>query len=197
MLRPQSADSLYAEVMVAVDSGDDSQLLQARDLIDEFLERFPQDERGNEMQAISDETDLTRLARNLQRRASREGGTNQLNAIEQGFLDCVKLMSQDSAQAQQKLAAFVAVFGSLEDLPPNEKRLVSLAEFALRSGARPKDDVVPAAALQLQSLIQSAESSLSGASLRACYQNLLTLYGDKMWAAEQMDRIRQKLETEP
>ncbi len=196
MLRPRSANDIYAEVIVAVQSGDDGQLLAARGLIDEFLTRFPDDERHEELQDHAHEAELTRRTRLLQRRASRQGGVNELSAIEQAFLDCMQQRTQDVGLGQEKLLAFLTVFGSLENLPSSERHLVELAQFAFRADADSKPKPVPAAALQLEKLIQSAEKSLSTARLKGYYQNLLLLYGDKPWAEEQMNRVRKKLSPE-
>ena len=194
MLRPLSSDQLYDQIMAVVASGDDAQLLHSSDAVDEFLERFPNDERSAELQSLSDEVELSRQARILQRRASRTGGMESLSAIEQGFLQCVKLLGQDNELAQQKLTSFIDIFGNQEELPRDEKKLVRLAEFALRAGATSLQSEPPAAAVQLQNLIEAAEKSMSPTNLSRFYNDLLSLYGELPWAKPQMDRIREKLE---
>lgn len=194
MLRPLSSNQLYQQIMLAVASGDDAQLLQSSDAVDEFLERFPSDERSAELQSLSDEVELSRQSRILQRRASRSGGMESLSAIEQGFLQCVKLLGQDNDLAQRKLTSFIDVFGKLEELPRDDRKLVRLADFALRAGATSLQHEPPAAAVQLQKLIDTAEESMSSANLSRFYDDLLSLYGELPWAKPQMDRIREKLE---
>ncbi|MEZ6077180.1 MAG: hypothetical protein R3C56_16385 [Pirellulaceae bacterium] len=182
--------------MLAVASGEDSQLLESSAAVDEFLERFPNDQRSSELQLLSDEVELSRQARILQRRASRSGGMESLSAIEQGFLQCVKLLGQDNELAQQKLTSFIDIFGNLEELPRDEKKLVRLADYALRAGATSLQKETPAAAVQLQNLIESSERSMSPENLNRFYYDLLSLYGELPWAKPQMDRIREKLEAE-
>lgn len=194
LLQPRSADRLYADISAAAASGDDSQLLEASGLVDEFLKRFPSDERSAELQALSDEMELARRTRILQRRASRAGGVENLSAIEQAFLAGVMLLGEDAERAQQKLAAFVQVFGNVENLPRDEQKLVDLAEYALRVGATNVNNEVPEATVQLQKLIEAAEATMPADRLRAFYQDLLSLYGDMPWAKLQMERIRQKME---
>lgn len=194
LLRPESANSLYAQVSAAVATGDDAQLLQVSGLIDEFLARFPDDERSAELQALSDEVELARWTRILQRRASRNGGPDSLSAIEQGFLQGVTLLSENSELAQQKISAFVEVFGASKDLPRDEKRLVDLAEYALRAGTTRLRAEAPESALQLQRLIEEAQSTLPPEQLKAYYANLLTLYGELPWAKQHVDSIRKLLE---
>lgn len=196
LLRPRSSDQLYEQIMLAVSSGDDAQLLESSTAVEEFLERFPNDPRSTELQSLSDEVELSRQARILQRRASRSGGMESLSAIEQGFLQSVKLLGQDNELAQQKLTSFIDIFGNQEDLPRDEKKLVRLADYALRAGATSLQQETPEAAVQLQKLIESSEKSMSPANLRHFYYDLLSLYGELPWAQPQMDRIREKLEAD-
>lgn len=189
-MRPQSADDLYDEVMAAVATGDDSQLMQAGGQIDEFLQRFPEDERSAELQSLSNEVELARWTRILQRRASRSGGAENLSAIEQGFLRGVQLLAEDSEQARQKLSAFVTVFGAVEGLAREERRLVNLAEYALQSGSTRLQTEVPESAMQLQRLIEKAEKTLSPEKLPGFYQSLFELYDGLPWAKAHLDRIR-------
>jgi serine/threonine-protein kinase len=190
LLRPASANHLYAEVSAAVASGDDAQLLQASGLIEEFLTRYPDDERSAELQALSDEVELARWSKVLQRRASRSGGVENLSVIEQGFLQGVQLLSEDSQAAQIKLAAFVEIFGGQTNLSRNDQRLVDLAKYALRVGTTRVKMEVPASAAELQNLISSAEASMTSTQLTTFYQNLISLYGDLPWAKEHIERIR-------
>lgn len=194
LLQPQSADELYAQISAAVASGDEAQLLQSSGDMQEFLARFPSDERSAELQTLVDEVELSRQARVLQRRASRSGGIENLSAIEQGFLQCVKLLGQDPDLAQHKLTAFISVFGSQDDLSRDNQKLVRLAEHALRVGAAGLTQETPVAAVQLQSLIEASEASLAAERLQEFYRDLLSLYGDLPWAKPQMDRIRERLE---
>lgn len=65
MLRPTSASRLYAEIMTRVDSGDENEVVAAQADIEEFLTRFPQDERASEVRALANDAELTRWTRIL------------------------------------------------------------------------------------------------------------------------------------
>lgn len=195
LLQPPSADHMYEEIMAAVESGDDSAVLQAGGTVDEFLRRFPGDERAAELNVLADQAELVRWTRILQRRAARPGGNEEMTAVEQAFLDSMRTLSQDPELARRKLAAMLKVFGPIENLPRDERKLVNLAERALHSGAPVQADQPHAAAVQLEKVIASAEESMPSERLDGFYRNLLLLYNDKPWAEEQMERIRAKVST--
>jgi serine/threonine-protein kinase len=193
MLSPRSADDIYQEIMVAADSGQDDAMLRAEGSVVEFLNRFPKDPRRDEIQGLADEAELLRWTRILQRRANRAGGKEELSALEQGFLEGMQLLNQDPELGRQKLAALVNVFQAVPELPRDEQKLVSLAEHALKAGAPPELEQISEATKQLTSIIQTAESTLTVEQLDSFYADLLLLYGDKSWAAEQVNRIRERL----
>ncbi len=196
MLQPPSANELYDSITTAVDSGDDGQLLAASGSIANFISRFPADDRIDEVKALGDEAELIRRAKLLQRKAARAGGVNELSAIEQAFLDCLEVRSNDAQAAEMKFAAFLTLFANLDELDRNERRLVELAQFAVRTN---ESVVIPqqsAAKIQLEKLIQSAEKSLSGNKLESYYRDLLLFYADKPWAVEQTTRIKKILDGE-
>lgn len=194
-LQPKSADELYHSIMSAVDSGDDSQLLAASDLVDEFLHRFSEDERSSDIKALRDEADLIRRVKLLQRKAARSGGINELSAAEQAFLDAINTRNVDFELGQQKLAAMISLF-TIDNDSAKEGRLVELAQYAKNAGAAINLTKDPIAKAQLDNLIQTAETAMSAENLKRFYNNIVLLYSDKPWAREQIARIRKKLETE-
>lgn len=195
LLQPNNADEIYQEISQAADSGDDARLLGTKASIDEFLDRFPNDERASEIKALADEIELARWTRVLQRRASRSGGSNELTAIEQAFLECMQARYEDTDLANEKLTAFLAVFDQNTEMPRDEARLVELAQFAMNLGNQ-REKITPVAVAQLEELIQNAEEQLVGDALQAYYQSLVVLYGEKPWAKEQLKRLRVKLESD-
>lgn len=195
MLQPRSADGVYKSVMAAVDSGDEGQFLLARGDVEEFLERFPDDERQSELVSIRDEIELARRTRILRRRAARSGGGQELSIVEQGFLDCMLARENDANGWIEKMQAFLKVFAVNEGLDRGDQRLVDLIAFAFEAGQPARRDVSPAK-LQLEEMVKQAEAKLEGSSLERFYEDLLLLYGKKSWASEQVSRIKKKLETE-
>jgi serine/threonine protein kinase len=195
MLQPRSADSIYESVMTAVDSGDEGQFLLAREDVEEFVERFPEDERQAELLSIRDEIELARWTRILRRRAARDGGGQALSIVEQGFLDCMNAREVGADGWIERMQAFLKVFAVGEGLDLGDQRLVDLVQFALESGQPARRDVSPGK-LQMEEIVKQAEAKLDGDSLKTFYEDLVLLYGKKSWASEQVNRIKKKLETE-
>lgn len=194
-LQPQSADELYDSIISAVESGDDSQLLAASDHLDEFLHRFPNDERSSDIKSLKDEADLVRRVKLLQRKAARSGGVNELSAAEQAFLDAITTRNDDFQLGQEKLGAMISLF-SIDTKGPSETRLVELAQYAKNAGNAVNLTKDPVAKAQLEELIRTAESAMSAENLNRFYKNTLLLYSDKPWARDQIARIRKRMETE-
>lgn len=195
-LQPRSAEEIYAQITSEVDSGDDARLLGSSDLVDEFLARFPDDERSEDIKALKDEADLIRRVKILQRKAARSGGVNELSAAEQAFLDAIQARNEDFQLGQLKLAAMISLFSMDGNLDRNDARLLELAQYAKNAGSAVKIANDPLAKAQLEGMIQNAELAMSSENLKRFYNNVLMLYADKAWAKDQIIRIRKKLETE-
>ncbi|MEM7475972.1 MAG: protein kinase [Planctomycetota bacterium] len=195
MPKARTESELYDAIMAAADEGDDSDLLAVKSEVQEFLNRFPTSESQSEVQALADSMELMRWTQILARRARSVSGAESLSALEQGFLDCMVARNRDPEMGQKKVAAFLKVFGPIQDLSRTEEKLIELAQFALEAGKNLRVSESKAA-VQLQAMIQKSEAALSGEKLDTYYRDLLLLFGDKPWARDQMARIRKKLEPE-
>ncbi|MBX3423989.1 MAG: serine/threonine protein kinase [Pirellulaceae bacterium] len=195
MLQPPSADQLYRKIMQVTQASGEDQSRSAKDWMRQFLQLYPNDERAIEIQALVDESELVRTVRILQRRASRSDAQQRLTHIEQGFLDCIQIRSQDFQLGQEKLAAFVGLFSS-EELTPTERRLIELAKHAARAKAPQPADQDLAAQDYLEQLLLNVDQSMSPQQRSNHYRQLLLLYEGKPWAAGQVARIKELLAAE-
>ena len=103
------------------------------------------------------------------------------------------LPHRPAAVDDDRLAGGVAA--GVAHQPLHRANTVLGAAVDRQRGARPQP-LWPAAAVQLQNLIEAAEKSMSPTNLSRFYNDLLSLYGELPWAKPQMDRIREKLEAE-
>lgn len=189
MAQPVSADRMYADISSAVDSGDESALVGSLGALEEFVTRYPDDPRAAEVRGWLDEAELLQATRALERRSARNGG-EELTAMEQAFLACMQARNSNPREARAKLGAFLDVYKAQEKLSDKDRRYVELAEFAANSLDHSKRATAPAAALELEALIRSAERDLPKDKLGDFYRSLIELYGDKPWAQDQLARIR-------
>lgn len=194
-LQPESADNLYSSILAAVESGDDAQFLAASQEVEQFLVRFPEDERAVDVKAFKAEADFIRRVKILQRKAARSGGPDELSAAEQAFLDAIQARSQDYHLGQEKLAAMISLFSSAS-LDASDGKLIELAQYAREVGTTAVFSKEPMAKAQLSDLIQNAETAMTAEKLQRFYENVTLLYADKPWAKEQIARIRQKMKME-
>ena len=193
VFQPLSADQLFARINANTDANDDESMNSVRPQIDAFLERFPNDQRSAELQLIADEQDLSRATDRLRRRAAQR--KDSLSAMDQAFLDCLDARQLNFNEFQRKLKAFIVVYGKLDGLTKSERRIVELAKSAEKIQSVPRLEIAPAT-IQLEKLIRSAESDLNGKELLSFYDSLLELYNGKPWAAEQLTRIRNRINSD-
>ncbi len=179
--RAPSANRLYEEIAIAMDSTEDDQLLAIEPVATQFKELYPNDPRFGDVEALLQEIDSLRSIRQMQRKAKR-GGTDQLDAVEQAFLECIKAQSVDSAMAQRKLNALATVFAAVEKLTPRQRQIMDMAKQMAEKTA---SEVKPARHPAIESLEEQmiwAEANLSPATRAAWLKGVIELFEDKTWA---------------
>src|SRR5690606_36165746 len=113
-----------------------------QDAIRQFLERYPDDPRGEEMEALLSEIELQRLERRLESMARRGRTTSrqQTSAAQQLYLEALDWVPRDLDRAEEILEAIVELGAAAPD-SDEELRLVvelatkRLAELRPRSAA--------------------------------------------------------------
>lgn len=190
--RPPSADRLYQAIAVAMDATEEEQLLAIEPTAEQFKELYPNDPRFADVDALLREIDSVRSIRQMQRKAKR-GGTDQLDAVEQAFLECIKAQSIDSMLALRKLNALKTVFASNEKLTQHQRLIVDLAK---RMGEKIANEVKPARHPAIESLEEQmiwAEANLAPSTRANWLKGLIELFDDKEWARELVASAKLKL----
>jgi serine/threonine protein kinase len=176
-----SANRLYQEIAIAMDSTEDDQLMAIEPVAERFKELYPSDPRCETVDVLLEEIDSLRSIRQMQRKAKR-GGTDQLDALEQAFLECIKAQSIDTAIAQRKLNALATVFEANEKLSPRQRHILDLAK---RMAEKATDEVKTARHPAIESLEDQmiwAEANLSPTTRAEWLKGLIELFEDKIWA---------------
>ncbi len=192
--RPKSADVIYDQIIAAVDSGDDSQLMEVEPLLDELEDLYPDDPRLEQLQPLRKDVQLIRTTRKLLRRARSEGGTENLDPIEQAFLDCYQARSLGNAQVTAKLDALLAVFAANDSLPDQQKKLIELARYMQEQIRKQPQSLTHPAAEQLADQMRWATTQLPPELRTTFHKGIIELYQDKEWAQAIVEQAKNALE---
>ncbi len=187
-----SANKLYQEIAVAMDATEDEQLLAIEPTADRFKALYPNDPRLQDVEALLREIESVRSIRQMQRKAKR-GGTDQLDAVEQAFLECINAQSIDTVIAQRKLKALATVFSANEKLTTHQRQIVDLAK---RMSEKIENEVKPSRHPAIESLAEQmiwADANLGPATRAAWLKGLVELFEEKVWARELVASARLKL----
>ena len=187
-----TANSLYQEIASAMDATEDEQLLAIEPTAELFKKLYPNDPRFADVEVLLREIDSLHSIRQMQRKAKR-GGTDQLDAVEQAFLDCIKAQNIDTALAQRKLSALATVFSSNEKLTSRQRQIVDLAK---RMADKMIHEVKPSRHHAIESLEEQmiwAEANLAPTTRAAWLKGLIELFEEKAWARELIASARIKL----
>ncbi len=182
LLRPPSADQLFASIQAADATG--NSVVLKRD-IEVFLRQHAEDSRATQVQQIADSIDVESTVKRLKLAALRAGGIGQLPPPQQAFLEAALKREQDPAAALAMFEHWLAVFGH-ERLPqsPDTQRLTQLATTELETlSAQPSSQDDQRDQLLSKSLRWGADN-LPPAKQRELYRGVIALFETKEWAAE-------------
>lgn len=192
--RPSSSDSLHAQIQTALESGDDSQLLDLESVIEELETRYPDDPKLKEYEPLKFDIELLRSTKSLQRKARMEGSALQLDPIEQAFLDCVQARAINDSEALTKIDAMLAVFSEPKGLSRKQQKLIELAAHMKEQVLKAPSDRTHPAAEMLQDQMRWASVELPKELQVRFYKGIIELYQDKPWAKDMVLKAKMSLE---
>ncbi len=195
--QPDTADELFQRIEAAVDDG---RVSASSSDIEDFLERFPDDERTTTVRQHLDHIELDRYRQRLTREARRAGGAETLVPAELAYLDALRWEHEASDRTEQKLHALIQFFqlDPESDPPGDDKatgRCISMARKKLqqlRASARHWRQQIQH---EIQQRLQFAEQieNENPEKARQILQAIVRLYGDQPWASPQIETARQRL----
>jgi len=205
-MRPPSADKLYSHIEERAGDEDPELLLDAADDVASFLQRFPDDQRAAQMKEYQAEIDLLRLERRFAKRSRQLTRDSGLLPIERDYIEAINQISVDPQRTADELRALVAVYssGSSKDgsLPAKggagDDRIAQVLELARQQVARLDQmarDQAPAYLAIIDRGLHRAEQMKQEApeQARSIWRSIITLYGDKPWAAQRVQTARDEL----
>ncbi|MBX7072474.1 MAG: protein kinase [Pirellulales bacterium] len=196
-LQPPTADALYRRILLAAASDKSDALSNARPDIDEFLARYPNDNRAPELRGYRAEIDLEKLERQFQRRP--RGGAEELSPVERAYATAIRAAELDPELGITKLQALLAVYGDDAEISDRGRQCLELAERQLDRLQADAPEQLAANLEQISRQLARAEAIESSdvAKARSIYAGVVELYGDKTWARDEVARARLRLEQLP
>ncbi|MEX2174618.1 MAG: serine/threonine-protein kinase [Pirellulaceae bacterium] len=199
--RPASADDLFARVQRAMENGGPEQLAGVEAELTHFLAAFPADPRAQELQEYQQELELYRLQRRFEMRARRPGQAEALSPVERAYLEAVQLATRDPEGALARFQAIADVYGGEADpklSDPQKKAREQCLALARQQIEQLAEAIEKLAAEQRQALGLQLDraSRLAGQDPSAAekiWRGIVTLYGEKAWAADLVEQAKAKL----
>lgn len=206
LMRPASADELFAAIVATVDEEGDEGLSSVSGDLEEFAERFPDDPRNAELEPYRQQLEFQRFQRQA-RAKTRVAGAEASNPIGSLYLDAARRAEENPTEALGMLQALVALYDPSDatreldpastgqgDLDADQRWLL----LARQKIAELRRDLQAEAEAQLPVLRQRLATAASLAQshpdqARRMYEAIIRLYGDQGWASEVVGTARDAL----
>lgn len=200
LLQPPTADGLYDKIMARTRDGSIESLRAAEANVAEFLTRFSDDSRADEVRDMEREIALDRLERRFELRASgRISGGSPLSPCERAYLEAIQSVRLDPELGMARLQALIDLYGYRADRSGPTGQCLELAQRRLDTLREELGSRVPGQVAMIQDRLNRADELAKSdpAAARAMRQAVIVLYGDKPWAAEAVTRARGALKSAP
>ncbi len=194
LLRPRSADQIFQHLHRLADSGVHDRLLQAEDDCADFLARFPDDPRTEQVRNWQRAIQVMQLQRRMEAR-QRVGANHMPESVLEDLLqNALRAETQSADEAIAQLDAIIQLFQEIEQLSDDEQVYLDLARFRKEQMVERQDERIEMHRRQLDRWMAEAEAS-DEASARARWQSIIEVYSREPWAAEHVAAARDKLAT--
>ena len=190
------ADQLYAQIEPVVSANNSLLLLQSVDLLRQFVERFPEDERSKVIGTLLLRIDLQRRRNGFEIRTKQRLLSNSLSSAEQAYWELLQMT--DPEEKLVCLEALFVLYGSQTDSNENLNRCLELVELEIRSLHNQLDAYSKSHRQTLEKRLLAAQqlAETDPQQARAIWKGIITLYTDKSWAKTIVQQAREALERE-
>jgi serine/threonine-protein kinase len=205
--RAPSADELYAEIQATMSDGGTVRLIRAEPVLREFLERFGDDPRAAQLTEHRRELDLMQLERRLATAARRSEAPGEWTPVESTYVRALKLANDQPEQALRQFEALIQLYehptrddsSAPRAAPDSQAEIADFVELARRRVAEIHERFSRYAAehqrlLDERARIAEQMQRVDPSQAQRIWQGMVTLYGDKPWAAPWVERARRALE---
>ncbi|MDZ4819578.1 MAG: serine/threonine-protein kinase [Planctomycetota bacterium] len=220
--RPEAADPLYERIELLATDEQPDKLLQTEADIQDFLTRFPDDPRGKHLRAYQEEIELLKLERQFSRRSRQLTRDESLTPLERDYIEAMNYIGTDPQRTISELQAIVGLYGGAAATEPIDTEPIEIAPSKVTStdvsdadrAARQSAQILLLAKRQLARLekqvtqqapayLEVIDRAMKQAEQlrtsdiqqsRQIWQSIITLYGDKPWAASRVAKAKAFLE---
>ncbi|MGW8257431.1 MAG: hypothetical protein ACWGMZ_08105, partial [Thermoguttaceae bacterium] len=185
-LQPPSPDALYDKIAAQVKDDSIASMLSAKDTIQSFLERYPDDPRAAKVRKYQHEIVLYQLDRKFALQIEGIGIQQRLLPVERVYVEALRLEKIDPARCVDKLRALLDLYqdptetaGPVGDCLINARRRLQKLQHQIAEHADEQIDM-------LRQRLVAADTLAKTDPRRAenMYRAAIELYGDKPWAAD-------------
>lgn len=191
-LQPPTADGLYAAVAHRAADKTNESLVDAEPYIMQFLQLFPKDPRAEELRGYQRDIEVYQLERKFERRAAGLLRSESLPPVERVYLEAIQQSRFEPERAVLSLEALIALYDHRAESTGPTGRCLDLARRQLkriqeRLAAQAQQELtLIQTRLDLADQLQKTDPARS----RSLRQAVVTLYGDKPWAAPAVKRAQ-------
>ncbi len=196
-LQPPTADRLYERIMEQTRDHSIDSLRAAEPRIEEFLARFPDDDRVGEVRRLEREIELDRMERRYELRAAgRLRGGAPLSPCERALVEALSYARLDPDLGTAKLRALLHLYDSGVDPSGPIGKCLEIARRRLERLEEDLEERVPAQIDLIRDRLERADTleETEPGQARRIRRSVIALYGDKPWARELVERAEAGLE---
>jgi hypothetical protein len=176
LLQPPTADALYRDIEVPLAEADPDSLRRAGPKIEDFLARFPDDPRAENLRAAEEEL-------------------KQAHPIQRAYTEAKRYVPINPELALAKFTALIDVYDDGQansDVADHYLRLARLQQYRVQKQI---DGYAGEGRKLVESRLERAGQMAQGepAAARKIYHGIIELYGEKPWASDLVARARAAL----
>lgn len=198
MTRQPSADQLAKTIQTAVDKQGTDGLLEVDSELQKFLTRYPDDPRFEQMRSYAQEVELYRLQRVFERRARRSSEEQGLLPVERLYLQAQRNVTADPATALLQFQSIVQLLKDDRDPAASAtdrraaEQCLQLAEKQIEQLAKVVEATEKQQRLLIRRQLERADKLATDKpdEAAAIRRSIVTLFGDKPWAADLVEQAR-------
>jgi len=175
------------------------------DVISEFLKRFPDDPRADEVASHRVALENADLERRLDRIASRGGYEPGLLPAEQVYVDAIRLVGQEPNEAIGQLSSILALYQAEEDANNDDpvdtsqtriEALLRLIRHRLAKYRRREATTAESHLVELNERLETAAelAKTDAAGAMEVYRAIVNLYSNRPWASKVVEQARSELQ---